>query len=247
MSLSPERPQSPSSALTPRPASAALQPTANGSHQPPYPASELAEPAINGAIKNGAHGPAGGTAPGLAGPVPAPHARPVADGVRPAAGGDGSSEVHPACRESASLPASHGLPSGPWVLNELFPSCTETARRLLDQIMQRLQADAWDDSDRFAVHLALEEGLINAIKHGNKYDRNKHVHVRCTTTSGRFEIEIEDEGPGFDPEDVPDCTEEENLEACSGRGIALMRCFMSHVEYQNHGRRLVMAKSPTEP
>ncbi len=149
----------------------------------------------------------------------------------------------PADKAAPASPPAAAAPAGTWVLDEVFPSCTETARRLLETIMQQVREGAWDDSDRFAVHLALEEGLINAIKHGNKYNRNKHVHIRCVAQPDRVHIEIEDEGVGFVPEEVPDCTENENLECCSGRGIALMRSFMSHVEYQNDGRRLVMDKT----
>ena len=42
---------------------------------------------------------------------------------------------------------------------------------------------------------------------------------------------------------MPDCTEDENLEKCSGRGIMLMRNFMSYVEYNEHGNMVTMEKS----
>ena len=59
----------------------------------------------------------------------------------------------------------------------------------------------------------------------------------------RVVVEIEDEGPGFDVEDVPDPTAEENLEKPSGRGIMLMRAFMDRVEYLDRGNRVVLEKS----
>jgi len=129
-----------------------------------------------------------------------------------------------------------------WTLREVIPSCPKAGKVVLERIMDRLEQCTCDSSDRFAVRLALEEGIINAIKHGNDYDQKKHVHVSCQLMPNRVWVEIEDEGPGFDPESVPDCTLEENLEAPSGRGIALIRCFMSSVEYRNGGRRLVMEK-----
>lgn len=129
-----------------------------------------------------------------------------------------------------------------WTLHEVFPSCPQAGKAVLEQIMDRVEKCTCDSSDHFAVRLALEEGIINAIKHGNDYDQQKHVHVSCHLMANGVCVEIEDEGPGFDPASVPDCTEEENLEACSGRGIALIRCFMSSVEYRDGGRRLVMEK-----
>lgn len=145
------------------------------------------------------------------------------------------------CREVAA--ASQGRISRDiWTLDEVIPSCPKAGQVVLERIMHRLEQCCSDSSDRFAVHLALEEGIVNAIKHGNKYDDQKHVHVSCRLLSNRVYVEIQDEGAGFNPDDVPDCTQEENLEAPSGRGIALIRCFMSNVEYRDGGRRLVMEK-----
>ena len=56
-------------------------------------------------------------------------------------------------------------------------------------------------------------------------------------------IEIEDEGEGFNPEEVPDPTLEENLDKPSGRGILLMRAFMDTIEYNDKGNRLRIEKS----
>ncbi|MBC8105989.1 MAG: ATP-binding protein, partial [Anaerolineae bacterium] len=86
------------------------------------------------------------------------------------------------------------------------------------------------------------EVLINAIKHGNKFDEGKHVHVEWNVTPEQAEIIIEDEGPGFERVEVPDPTLVENLTKCSGRGILLIEAYMSSVEYSNKGRRVRMIK-----
>ena len=70
----------------------------------------------------------------------------------------------------------------------------------------------------------------------------RRVAIVCRIGANLVHIEIEDQGPGFRPEDVPDPTDEENLENSSGRGIVLMRSFMSHVEYNDVGNRVIMEK-----
>ena len=89
---------------------------------------------------------------------------------------------------------------------------------------------------------ALEEAMINAIKHGNKLDVSKHVHIKVKVGPRVAEIMIEDEGPGFVRHEVPDPTAIENLEKCSGRGIMLIEAYMNDVEWTNKGRRLKMCK-----
>jgi serine/threonine-protein kinase RsbW len=96
------------------------------------------------------------------------------------------------------------------------------------------------------VRLALEEALVNAIKHGNGLDPNKQVHVVCQISAEKVRIVIEDEGIGFRPDDVPDPTEDENLEKPCGRGIMLMRAFLSTVEYNERGNRVVLEKNKND-
>ncbi|MCE9605399.1 MAG: ATP-binding protein [Planctomycetia bacterium] len=130
-----------------------------------------------------------------------------------------------------------------WHLEESFPSRTAEAKRILESILARLEGENWFPHDIFGVHLALEEALVNAVKHGNRMDEAKSVHVECKLSPERLYIRIRDEGPGFKIDDVPDCTEEENLDKCSGRGIMLMRNFMSFVEYNDVGNMVTMEKS----
>ena len=125
---------------------------------------------------------------------------------------------------------------------QTIASRTEEGKIVLDEVLRRLEALQWSDSDLFSVRLALEEALVNAIKHGNGFDPNKTVAIVCRIAANLVRIEIEDQGSGFRPEDVPDPTDEENLENPSGRGIVLMRSFMSLVEYNDVGNRVIMEK-----
>jgi serine/threonine-protein kinase RsbW len=123
-----------------------------------------------------------------------------------------------------------------------IPSDLAEARRIQDQIEEALQASAYSEHDIFSIKLALEEALVNAIKHGNQMDPEKRVFVTYHITPGRFEIRITDEGDGFNPEDVPDPTLEINIERPCGRGLLLMRGFMTDVQYHGKGNCVSMTK-----
>jgi len=124
----------------------------------------------------------------------------------------------------------------------VIPSDPAEARRIQDDIEAELRSHHFEDKEIFCIRLALEEALVNAIKHGNQMDRNKRVHVTYRVSLERFDIKIVDEGPGFDPEDVPDPMAVENLERPCGRGLLLMRHYMTEVNFVPPGNRLSMSK-----
>jgi serine/threonine-protein kinase RsbW len=110
------------------------------------------------------------------------------------------------------------------------------------EILRQLAHCGWDDRDLFGVELTLEESLSNAIRHGNRLDESKLVQVECKVSPERFWLRVEDEGAGFRPKAVPDCTADENLECPGGRGLALIRAYMTHVEHNQRGNRVTMEK-----
>jgi serine/threonine-protein kinase RsbW len=122
--------------------------------------------------------------------------------------------------------------------------CSDTAevRRIQQLIIDELQACRIGERDIFGIRLALEEALVNAIKHGNQLDRTKKVRIAYHVDSETFFISIRDEGPGFNPEDIPDPTLEENLERSCGRGLMLMRHYMTEVRFVDKGNEVVMWK-----
>ena len=123
-----------------------------------------------------------------------------------------------------------------------IPSDTAAVRVVQDRIMAEVTRCGFDGQAQFAIKLALEEGLINAIKHGNKYDPAKWVHVEWACSAAELIVQIEDEGAGFEKSDVPDPTLEENIEKCSGRGILLIESYMTFAEWTRGGRRMRMVK-----
>ena len=79
-------------------------------------------------------------------------------------------------------------------------------------MVEALQGAAHSDKDVFSVRLAVEEGAINAIKHGHADDTTKPVRVGYCVDAQGVVVQIEDQGKGFDPEDLPDPSAPENLE-----------------------------------
>jgi len=119
-----------------------------------------------------------------------------------------------------------------------YAASREIQKAILNDITRR----GFNGQSVFAVQLALEEALINAIKHGNRFAAHKKVQVQAKVTNRQAEIIIEDEGNGFDRACVPDPTLLENLEKCCGRGILLIESYMSSVQWSHEGRRLRMVK-----
>src|SRR5438105_2867827 len=116
------------------------------------------------------------------------------------------------------------------------------ARKVQALIEQHLRSNQFEDREIFSIKLALEEALVNAIKHGNQMDRSKKVHIQFHVDRERFEIRIVDEGNGFTLEDVPDPMAPENLERPCGRGLLLMRHYMTEVTFHAPGNGLTMSK-----
>jgi serine/threonine-protein kinase RsbW len=101
------------------------------------------------------------------------------------------------------------------------------------------------DARKDAVHdikLAVEEAIINAMKHGNKFNEGLHVIVDFAYDAGKVCIAIQDEGKGYDYQAVPDPTIEENILRGHGRGVFLIRKLMDEVRFNNSGNRIEMIK-----
>ncbi len=142
---------------------------------------------------------------------------------------------------STPMPPQHHLNPEP-VGSLTIPTDPSEARRFQDKIEQALKQTDCPPHDLFSIKLALEEALVNAIKHGNQFDRTKNVQIEYRILADRFECRITDEGTGFDPNDLPDPTSIENLERPCGRGVMLMRYYMTEVVYSPKGNSVAMFK-----
>jgi serine/threonine-protein kinase RsbW len=135
------------------------------------------------------------------------------------------------------------MPTEPNFTHEIcFNACPEEGLRGQSKLLEKLEEYGYTDDALFAVRLATEEAILNAIKHGNSCDPSKKVWLRFAICDQRVEIEIEDEGPGFDPNRIPDPTLQENILVPGGRGVMLMRAFMHTVDFPPPGNTCRMTR-----
>ncbi len=116
----------------------------------------------------------------------------------------------------------------------------EAIRTTQDEILKAAADAGYAEAACFAIRLALEEAIYNAFRHGHKELPHEPVRVAWRITDQRIDLAIEDKGPGFEPEAVPDPTSEERLELPHGRGLMLMRAYMTSIEYNDKGNRVEM-------
>ena len=100
-----------------------------------------------------------------------------------------------------------------------------------------------DWETRLDIAAALAEAFANAILHGNRGDRTRSVLFTTEVGDDAFVFRIRDEGEGFDPAALPDRTRPEELLDENGRGILLMRHYMSEVRFRESGRVVELVKS----
>lgn len=150
--------------------------------------------------------------------------------------------------------------------------CVESDLALLmplSRYLQQVVGDAWslDKTERLRIGTAVEEALLNALYHGNleldsqlkdeDYSRfqalaeersrqlpyrDRRISVSLRLTPSTASITIRDDGPGFDPQFLPDPTDTDNLDRLCGRGVMLMRAFMSEVHYNATGNEVTLVK-----
>jgi len=121
------------------------------------------------------------------------------------------------------------------VLDHHYPSTLESVDLAEDEILKAAEQAGFDEDERHRIGMAVRECMVNAVVHGNRYNRNKRVHVSVSVeksepASPRFTIRITDQGEGFEVHDVPDPLHDTNLLRHSGRGLFLMGAFMDDMK-----------------
>lgn len=113
---------------------------------------------------------------------------------------------------------------------------------VIKELIEACKAQGYDSRAVFGLTLSLEEVLTNAVRHGNQNDPAKQVDVEAWIDDTVAIIAIEDQGEGFVPEQVPDCTAEENLLRPNGRGVMLINAYMTQVRYNDRGNKVTLVK-----
>lgn len=112
-----------------------------------------------------------------------------------------------------------------------LPSRIDTVATAAAAVAEFLSRSGFTEDAAFGIDMAVREAVTNAVIHGNQQDKNKTVDVTLKSSPDAVEISVHDQGAGFNPEDVPDPTAEENILKASGRGIFFMRSFMDEVNW----------------
>ena len=129
------------------------------------------------------------------------------------------------------------------VMNE--PESIRTAEA---QVVEAIERHHYPKASLFAIRLSLHEAMSNAFRHGHsKLPPQTPVHLFYHVLDDRVVLAVEDQGPGFNPQSVPDPTLEENLERGSGRGLLLIRSYMASANYNPKGNRLEMVYTRPTP
>lgn len=124
----------------------------------------------------------------------------------------------------------------------VVPSQPEAAAGVQQDILAELRKHGYSENAQFAVRLALDEAVCNAIRHGNRSNPIKTLTIEYRVDDQAARIWVTDEGPGFEPARLPNPTSRRNLERPCGRGVMLIRSYMSRVRYSRGGRRVLMVK-----
>ncbi|MBN1808994.1 MAG: ATP-binding protein [Planctomycetes bacterium] len=134
------------------------------------------------------------------------------------------------------------------LLEERISSRLRHKNKVIKKILQRAEAEKCiTEDEKGRWRLCLDEAMVNAIVHGNNGDPRRFVRVTLMAGESRWAVLVEDEGEGFDPEDIPDAGSLRALYAESGRGILLMKEFTDEVRFYRRGASVMLVKSRTKP
>jgi serine/threonine-protein kinase RsbW len=125
-----------------------------------------------------------------------------------------------------------------------LPSDLSLMNGVLQYLLERVARLGLIQPERSNLFVALDEAFVNAVKHGNKNNPGKLLRITAELSPSEAVFTVEDEGEGFDVQQIPDPTDPANLFKTSGRGVLLIYNIMDEVEYSERGTRVKMVKRP---
>jgi serine/threonine-protein kinase RsbW len=109
---------------------------------------------------------------------------------------------------------------------KLLDSDLQSVDRAEELVLGEALKLGFDEDEAGQIGMAVRECTVNAVVHGNRYNKNKKVHLDVERSPTSLTVVIGDEGEGFDLSSVPDPLSPENLLRQSGRGLMIVRAFM---------------------
>lgn len=114
---------------------------------------------------------------------------------------------------------------------KIYPSNPDLLPEIEEYIFNTLSEVEFTEDMKNNIELAVAEASANSILHGNKCDINKNVIIKISINEEKITISFQDEGTGFNPDEVPDPTKPENILRGSGRGVHIMRSLVDDIKY----------------
>jgi len=131
------------------------------------------------------------------------------------------------------------------VMDQEYPSTLESVDAAEGEILKAAGHAGFGEDDLHQIGMAVRECMVNAVVHGNRYNRNKRVRVKVLSGPQELTVSITDQGEGFELHEVPDPLHDNNLLRHSGRGLFLMSAFMDKVDVRKakpQGTEVVLVK-----
>jgi serine/threonine-protein kinase RsbW len=119
-------------------------------------------------------------------------------------------------------------------------------RPVFGKIEEWMRVLGYSRRDLVAVTLAVREAVLNAVRHGHRGDTSKHFQMRYVVTADEVLVEVEDEGFGFNPDNVADALSSWQEKQPRGRGLFLMRSYTSWLTFNPTGNRVTFCRRRTK-
>jgi serine/threonine-protein kinase RsbW len=155
-----------------------------------------------------------------------------------------TTELQEPSNTEEELPALHArvLPFLKERISLTMPSDITYLDEVLDYLNRRLLELGIVGPGDSDVIIALDEAIVNAIKHGNKNDPSKTVRIVAELTARGARFTVRDEGSGFSRDGLPDPTDPLRLLVPSGRGLLLISHIMDDVHHNECGNEICMSR-----
>jgi serine/threonine-protein kinase RsbW len=150
--------------------------------------------------------------------------------------------------ESGSIPALHirlrepETPNGDVAYQLEIPADVRCVKDAVELIASSCFGGVLPPGGRtlFRIRVLLAEAISNSILFGASGNRERTVRIEALVNEERIRLEVTDDGPGFDPSEVPDPTLPDGLARPIGRGLFLIKSLADRVEFNERGNTIWM-------